>query len=117
MLPDIVVNLPSCQCRYVWKHCVSDFYMSLVIRMPACAELGIIVMDGIGQSHEMHILHAAGIDSISYVVGRKVIAFARDAEDRVVLSVIRFDFTEKLMIMLPEIFQCRLAFCREVIGT
>lgn len=79
------------------------FYMSLVIRMPACAELGIIVMDGIGQSHEMHILHAAGIDSISYVVSRKVIAFARDAEDRVVLSVIRLDFTEKLMIMLPEI--------------
>lgn len=79
--------------------------MSLVIRMPACAELGIIVMDGIGQSHEMHILHAAGIDSIPYIVGSEVVALAGDAENRVVLSVICLDFTEKLMIMPSEIFQ------------
>ena len=55
---------------------MGELFVSLVAWMPACAELIIRIVNGLGETQEMHILKAAAVYAIPHIIGCQVIAVA-----------------------------------------
>ena len=91
--------------------------VSLIARVLACAELALVVMDGICETDEFYIFHSAIIHDVAHVVSCHVITPAGNAKDRMVFAVVFLYLFQKGIIVASEKAFRRLSACREVIGT
>ena len=91
--------------------------VSLIAGVLACAELALVVMDGICETDEFYVFHSASIHDVAHIVSCHVITPAGNAKDRMVFAVVFLDLFQKGNVVASEKALCRLSSCRKVIGT